>query len=159
MEIHNLPRFFLLSLLERNKKIAAFYLKGETLAGAGAPFGLKKEMVRRILIQQGIHSRRRWSKAEQKPTAEEKLKLKQIKFWSQAALTADPSRCWIWKGKVSKSGYGRTCWYGKVIYVRQLAWQIYNNKAPKNYILDYCDNTKCINPLHLFESMVKKKET
>jgi len=143
---------------ERNIEIAALYLKGETLDGAGAPFDLKKEMVRRILLRQGITPRRHWSKAKPKPTPEEKRKIKEVRFWMGAALTADPNRCWEWLKYIDRNGYGRASWDGKTHYARHLAWEIYNNKVRTGFILDSCGNRKCINPAHLKESADKTRK-
>ncbi len=147
-----------LRLLERNKEIAALYLKGETLERAGAPFGLKKERVRQILLRQNVAPRRGWSKAEPKPTAEEKRKIKEINFWSQANLTADANRCWEWRGNVLSGGHGRISRHGKTVYARRVDWELYNRRAPVNYILDTCANSGCVNPNHLIESSGKKKK-
>lgn len=147
-----------LRLLERNKKIAALYLEGETLERAGAPFGLKKERVRQILLRQNVVPRRIWSKAEPQPSAEEKQRIKELKFWNQAALTADPNRCWEWRGNVLSRGHGRISRHGKTVYARRVAWEIYNGRAPVNYILDTCANSGCVNPHHLIESSGKKKK-
>ncbi len=95
---------------KRNQEIASLYCAGKTLEGAGAPFGLKKERVRQILLRQGIVERRFWSKPQ--PTLEEKRKIKELKFWSRVALTADPDRCWDWQGYVDRAGYGKSSWYG-----------------------------------------------
>lgn len=145
-------------LLNRNKEIASLYRAGKTLDGAGAPFGLKKEMVRRILLKQGIAGRRLWSKAALKPTAEEKRKAKQLRFWSQVAITADSNRCWEWQGYVNPSGYGRTCWLGKRLYAHHLSWEIHYSKAPEGYLLNNCGNKKCVNTAHYRESADKRRK-
>ncbi len=148
-------RQFLLE--KRNKKIAALYREGKSLDESGAPFGLKREMVRRIIIRQGMRLRPRWPNAKPKLTREEKQKIKQIKFWSQAALTSDSTKCWEWQGNISVKGYGRTGWNGKITYARRVAWQIHNSKAPANSILNSCNNSLCVNPNHLIEGPGKKK--
>ena len=146
-----------IQLQKRNKKIAKIYRSGKPLNDLGTPFGLKKQMVLKILHKQGISVRERSSKNKPKLTAEEKLKIKQIKFWNRAALTADSTRCWEWQGTISIGGYARTGWKGKIVYARRVAWQIYNGRVPANYILNSCDNSKCVNPFHLIESSGKQK--
>lgn len=144
-------------LLERNKKIAALYLKGATLERAGAPFGLKRERVRQILLKQGIVERRFWSKPQ--PTLEEKRKIKELKFWSRVALTADPNRCWEWQGYVDRAGYGKSSWYGKSLYTQHLSWEIYYGKTPMRFLLNDCGNRKCVNVTHYRESADKARKS
>ena len=143
-------------LQKRNEKIAALYLDGASLDEAGAPFGIKRQMVRRIITRLGIVQRFYLTK-KRKLTAEEKLRKREIKFWSQAALTADIDRCWEWKGNVSIAGHARACWNGRMRYARRVAWQISSGKEPINYILNRCNNSICVNPHHLLEGSGKQK--
>lgn len=134
---------------ERNEAIARLYRSGKTMVQCGALFGIDSEWVRRILVRQGVTQRRFWSKVQPKPTPEERIKIRQLKFWSQAALTADIGNCWIWQGNRDPSGYGRTSWYGKTYYARQIALLISNGEFPLRYILDTCGTRLCVNPHHL----------
>lgn len=141
---------------ERNEAIARLYRSGKTMVQSGAPFGITKQRVRQILVQQGVTQRRFWSKVQPKPNPEEKIRIRQLKFWSQAAITADTRKCWIWQGNQTPRGYGRTSWHGKTYYARQIALLIYKGTLPR-YILDGCGTRLCVNPHHLTESMTRER--
>jgi hypothetical protein len=140
---------------ERNKKIVALYRSGKTLAEAGAVFGLKRALASSIIIKHGVVGRRFWTKP--KLGDEEKKRIKAAKFWSKAAVTADPNRCWEWRGAVDARGYGRAGWEGKSYYVRHLAWKLGTGGNPLRFVLDVCGNPGCVNPAHLRESAGKKR--
>lgn len=140
----------------RNEKITALYQAGKTLAEISAQFGLKRQMVKKILIGRGIFRRRVSQKI--KLTAAEKLRKKELEFWSRAALTADVDRCWEWLGKVSQAGYPRAGWSGRVVYARRIAWLIWNGEEPADNILNRCGNPICINPNHLIEAFKSAKK-
>lgn len=38
---------------------------------------------------------------------------------------------------------------GKVVYAHRTAYELYWNEAPRGWVLHKCNNSSCINPLHL----------
>lgn len=135
---------------QRNEKIAVLYLQGRSFDEIGAMFGLKRQMLEIIFAAQGFVLKRHPQKRS-KLTAEKKLWKSELNFWSRAALTADADRCWEWLGKVSRVGYPRIGWNGKIKYARRIAWLIWNGEEPTSSILNRCGNPICINPNHLIE--------
>ncbi len=60
--------------------------------------------------------------------------------------------CWIWQGKIVKSGYGQTTLPdGRKTGAHRVAWAIANNDWPAHelHVLHSCDNPPCCNPKHL----------
>lgn len=79
-------------------------------------------------------------------------------FWSQAAITANPDKCWIWQRTFVNHGYGQIQLGGKRYRAHRLAWQLANGHPPAVdlEILHSCDNPSCINPNHLSEGTHKQ---
>jgi len=67
-----------------------------------------------------------------------------------SSYTLSESGCWVWNGK-SKSRYPLIR-VGKEIYLlHRLVYQLFVDKIPEGgCILHRCDNTRCMNPEHLF---------
>lgn len=62
------------------------------------------------------------------------------------------SGCWEWFGNLCLNGYPRITFKKKTLKMHRYSWEYYNKrKIPKGkFICHTCDNTKCINPDHLY---------
>lgn len=60
------------------------------------------------------------------------------------------SRCWVWKGKTFKGGYGRFQYLGKARVASRVAWFLKTGQWPKG-ACHHCDVPGCVRFSHLFE--------
>lgn len=69
------------------------------------------------------------------------------------ALPSDPKGCWLWTGgHITNNGYGKMMCKGVRIRVHRIAYFLANDTLPeKNDLHHKCENTLCVNPLHLEE--------
>jgi len=70
-------------------------------------------------------------------------------FWLNATVTANPEKCWIWKRRIGKNGYGGLRFKGKLVEAHRYSYFLTHGKWPMPMCLHSCDTPACINPNHL----------
>ena len=75
----------------------------------------------------------------------------------EARFIPEPnSGCWLWRGEVHDSGYGRISIGGRMRFVHRVAYAAWVAPVPDGQrILHRCDQPTCINPEHLYAGSAK----
>lgn len=72
-------------------------------------------------------------------------------FWAKIEIT---ETCWLWKGSLSRGGYGylhkRKNWGGRYRLAHRFAYELIVGAIPDGLVLDHlCRVRNCVNPAHL----------
>jgi len=69
------------------------------------------------------------------------------RFKSRVKIVND---CWLWQGRLDRSGYGEFDWSGKTNKAHIYSFRTFVCDVPKGKELDHlCRNRNCVNPEHL----------
>lgn len=93
----------------------------------------------------GRNSRSRRRTPEEVETA--KQARSETKFWSPVNKT---TTCWLWTGKLTDRGYGRTSFRRRLQFIHRIAYVLLVGPIPEGHELDHlCRVRNCVNPAHL----------
>jgi hypothetical protein len=83
-----------------------------------------------------------------------------LRFWARVDKSGD---CWLWKGSVNRSGYGRITINRTPAYAHRVAYELAVGPIPPGMQIDHlCWTTGCVRPEHLrvlspFENNSRRK--
>lgn len=72
------------------------------------------------------------------------------RFWSKVDKKEEDS-CWNWLARLDEFGYGEFVFDGHTRRAHQYSYKrLYGNPEPGRFICHSCNNSKCVNPNHLY---------
>ena len=89
-----------------------------------------------------------------------------VRFWANVNKNGPmhsvlKTRCWVWTGSTSKSGYGQISLHEsfkehKVRRANRVAWYLQTGAWPTHLALHKCDNPACVRFSHLWDGTSKE---
>lgn len=72
------------------------------------------------------------------------------RFWAKVGKGDTPGACWMWRGSLASSGYGRLLTKTRYALAHRYSYELHNGPVPAELVIDHtCRNRGCVNPAHL----------